>query len=846
LEKPDLTNCDREPIHLLGKVQSFGFLLAVTPDWIISHVSENLDEFLPWPTTDLLGRPAATIIPAATIHAIRNRLQFLQPFKGAETVYGVSFTGFERKFDVSIHVSGRNIVLEFETATAIDGAINDAANVRLAIERMGGLSRLDDMYAHATRFVKALTGFDRVMFYRFEADNSGKVVAETKNAGMTPYLNLRYPASDIPKQARALYLENPIRIIADAHDDGVPVQPHQPAENGLPMDLSGSRLRSVSPIHLEYLRNMGVGASMSISVIVDGALWGLIACHHNSAFVPDMRQRNSALLFGQMLSLVLQARINAEEKAIEERLGELTSEISGILSSNQNAPGLLQASAESFCSILNADGFAVVQGKSIVGSGLTPDNGSMQSLCAYLASRDVNGIFSSNKISDVLQDWDGSPVAGVLAIPISREPRDHLLFFRPELVQTVEWAGDPEKPVTPGPNGVRLSPRKSFEAWKETIRDQSEPWSSTDLKAASKLRVVLLEVVLRLADEASRERKEANESKELLIAELNHRVRNILGLVRGLISQSETGAATTEEFVGKLDRRVQALARAHDQITRHNWSAASVSQLIETEAESYHFDSKDRVEIAGQDVLLKPQAYAGLALVIHEMITNSVKYGALSGQAGKVDIGLEVRETGNLAISWRETGGPPVETPKRRGFGSTIIERAIPFELKGKSEIAYDPQGVRALFEIPGTHVFAGKTGFVAPSKHKGTEPVAFASPKSVLIVEDNLIIAMDAEAIFTALGSENVTVVASVDAAISEVETRSEPYDFAMLDINLGVETSFPVALELRDRGVPFIFASGYGEDGSMPEEVSNVLVVSKPYDKDIVAEAINSLQQG
>lgn len=845
MEQVDLTNCDREPIHLLGKVQSFGFLIATTPDWIISHVSRNVAQYVPVTPEDLLGKRALDFIPAESIHAIRNRLQFIHPRRGVEVVYNLNLEGTDRLFDVSIHALESNIVMEFEPAGARESESNDTANVRNAIDRMADLPKVEAIYSQAVRFIKMVTGFDRVMLYKFATDGSGEVVAEAKKYGMEPFLNLRYPATDIPKQARALYLENPIRLIADVADDGYPVIEHRKSEAGVPIDLSGSRLRSVSPIHLEYLRNMGVGASMSISVIVNSELWGLIACHHNTALVPSMRYRNCALLFGQMLSLVLQSRLAAEEKSKDARVAELTTEISRALSSQVSSPEVLRSSADAFREILQADGFCVVQEDVIQHSGSTPEDDAVRAVCDALNAFPGNEVFATNSLASIIEGWDGggASIAGVLAIPISRSPRDYILFFREEVLQKVNWAGNPEKPVTVGPNGSRLTPRKSFEAWQQTVHGQSEDWNSSDMRVASQLRIMLLEVVLRMADEAGRQRKAANEKQELLIAELNHRVRNILGLVRGLISQTNSGIDSTADFVRKLDSRVQSLARAHDQITRHNWSPASFLELIDTEAESYLLDKKDRVIVTGPQVLLTPPAFSAMALVMHEMITNSAKYGALSDQHGSVEIDLEIDDAGALLVSWKDVDGPPVKVPERRGFGSTIIERTVPFELKGEAEIQYPVEGVTAFFKLPSTHVIPGRAGVAMATKKSAKTIQQIDVPQSILIVEDNLIIAMDAEDIFQSLGADEVSVVATVEAAIMEIENRTSPFQFALLDVNLGSDTSYEIARRLMEINVPFAFASGYGEDLDAPEELANALRISKPYDKDVLASLFSQV---
>ena len=847
-ENVDLTNCDREPIHLLGKVQKFGYLVAVDNEWNICWASDNIDAMVHRPAATLLGQPADVLLSREAIHAIRNRLQFLRPRRGVEVVYGVGINATEALFDVSVHVTGGRIVMEFEPAEPLDGMANDIANVRAAIDQIAELPSMAAVYKQTVRFVRMVLGFDRVMLYQFQHDDSGEVVAEAVKHGKEPFLNLRYPASDIPKQARALYVENPIRLIADVSDDGVPIVGNAAEAGEGMLDLSGSRLRSVSPIHLEYLRNMGVGASMSISIIVNGHLWGLIACHHDMPHRPAMNQRNSALLFGQMLSLIIQMRESGEEKASDGLVTEVTTRISREVAAGADVVDVLSSSAGGFMELLKADGYAVVQQDHVVSMGAVPAPADILRICSHLNGLSGNQVFETDRLVSFLPEAGAFAdiAAGVLSVPLSRSPRDYVLFFRSEQVRNVRWAGNPAKAVTLGPNGARLTPRKSFEAWQETVLCRSRPWTARDIRIAVQLRIMLLEIVLSLTDEAGREKQVAAERQELLIAELNHRVRNILGLVRGLISQSNSGGETTAEFVRKLDSRVQSLARAHDHITRQNWSSAPLRQLLSTESESYLINRKDRVILSGPNIMLVPQAYSSMALVMHEMLTNSAKYGAISDRSGRVEINLSIDAAGDLIIDWQEIDGPPVKPPTRRGFGSTIVERTIPFELGGATSIDYHPKGVRATFRLPKAY-FLVDTDPVAQAEEPITEPpTAFQPPRSVLIVEDNLIIGLDAEEIFQSLGSEEVLVVPAVRAAMQAIERRAEPFAFALLDINLGPETSFEIARRLREQGVPFAFASGYGDSGRMPEDLGDEVNIGKPYDTDAITSMLGEVLSG
>jgi light-regulated signal transduction histidine kinase (bacteriophytochrome) len=242
-EPVDLSNCDREPIHLLGHVQPFGFLVAVSMDWMIQHVSANVRDYLGVEPDNLAGEPLAAIFPEAAIHSIRGRLQLLAAHDGSERLFGCDLLGKNRFFDVAVHVSGASIVIEAEPAET-EKAINPGAMVKSMIARIQKTDDLGGLFRESVRQLRAITGFDRVMLYRFADGGSGEVIAESLRSGLDAFLGLNYPATDIPRQARALYVRNQTRIIADVQAEPVPILP--PADPyGRPVDLSLSLLRSV-------------------------------------------------------------------------------------------------------------------------------------------------------------------------------------------------------------------------------------------------------------------------------------------------------------------------------------------------------------------------------------------------------------------------------------------------------------------------------------------------------------------------------------------------------------------------------------------------------------------------
>ncbi len=829
----DLTNCDREPIHQLGSVQPFGFLLAVSADWIVTRASANLSQFLGIAHAEAVGRPVSSILVPDALHSLRNKLATLRGPDVVERIFGIALTSGHQRFDVAIHVSHGQIIIEGEPCD--EGKEGPSLSMRSMMARLDHTETLEAFFREGARQARALTGFDRVMVYRFDDSGSGEVVAEAARPGIGSFLGLHYPASDIPVQARALYLRNLFRIIADIHAVPVPILPERD-EHGRPLDLSMSVLRSVSPIHIEYLKNMGVGASLSISIVVDGRLWGLFACHHYSARLPSAESRSTAELFGQMFASRLESRerrlaLDYETKArrIADRLLTSVADNASLL---DDPAWLIDALADA----IPADGIGVWINGRLAIAGLGPDEKGFAALVRHLNRNAAGRVYAVDRLGETYPDieTDGT-VAGMLAIPISRSPRDYVVLFRQEIVRTVRWAGDPHKPVEYGPNGPRLTPRKSFEAWSELVRGRSLPFTEAERRVAETIRVTLIEVVLRLTDEASMARQLANERQELLIAELNHRVRNILGLIGGLIRQSQSTSASLPDYVRQLEGRVQSLSRAHDQITRDHWAPASLRQLLLAEAAAYLGKNAQRIRMTGDDVLLEPQAFSTTALVFHELVTNSAKYGSLSG-SGLVELGWERDEDGTLHIRWREKDGPPVTQPKRQGFGSTIIRRSIPYDLGGKAEVRYVSQGLEADFSIPARYVnTVGATGELPapapveaaarPAAARNDEPLAGLN---VLLVENNLIIAMDGEDILRRLGAEVATAPSVADAMAF---LSGQSFDLALLDVNLGDETSFAIADRLAANNVPFVFATGYGEGIAQAHSHSDAPVLQKPY---------------
>jgi light-regulated signal transduction histidine kinase (bacteriophytochrome) len=844
-DKVDLTNCDREPIHLLGAIQSTGFLIAVSTDWIIARVSKNIRDLLGFDPDHLIGTPLADYVPGALLHDLRNKISYLTEPDMVERMFGCQIGTSGQPYDVAVHFSAGQILIEAEPGVASGG---DATNsVRAMMSRLDRTKDMKAFYREGARQVRAMLGYDRVMVYKFAASGAGEVVAEAAKPGIGSFLGLNYPASDIPRQARALYKRNLVRVIRDVDAAPIPIVPTIDA-SGQRLDLSLSILRSVSPIHIEYLKNMGVQASLSISIVVDDELWGLFACHNYSPRAPTFERRSVCELFAEMFSMRLESRERRLIADYDRRARDISDQLLGAVASDEtllNDPDWL---ADILTGAIPADGVGIWINGNYAFSGSTPPTEDFRRIIRALNGLAAGRVYTTDHIGGLIDKASGfaDMAAGLLAIPISRSPRDYVVLFRSELKHSVRWAGDPHKPIEYGPNGPRLTPRASFAEWQELVDGHAEPFSPSEIRVAETLRATLIEVVLRLADEAAAERRQSTARQEMLIAELNHRVRNILGVIRGLIRQSQPDNAEVKDFVKLVDGRIHALARAHNQITDDHWGPAPLEALIDAEAAAFAATRQSAIISTGAPILLNPQAYSTMALVIHELVTNSTKYGSLSGN-GEVHINWARNHKGDLVLVWQEVSGPPVSPPKRKGFGTTIVNRSVPYDLGGQASIDYAPDGVRAEFCIPSRHVSEPKSRGGSEmrlprrpvSSQQPVDP-GLAGQKTVLLVEDSLIIALDAEDILNRFGA-SVATASTPEAAHDTLD--QDRVDFAILDINLGDQTSFGIADRLTELGIPFFFASGYGEQANLPMEHRSATVVQKPYTTHNIAKAIEDL---
>lgn len=609
-QEVDLSSCDREPIHIPGRIQPHGFMLVLQePELTILQVSANSTEFTGIAPEQLFNQSINLILEPQEIEQLKEVIENQHLEGNPHFVTTFKPKGQSRTFDGIVHRFHGILIFELELISPIENLenLNSYDLVKNILSKLQEDFTISEFCQIIAEQVRKMSGFDRVMIYCFDENFDGDVIAEAKLESLSPFLGLHYPGTDIPVQARALYTINWLRFITNVNYQPVDLLPTFNPATGQTLDMSFSVLRSVSPIHIQYLKNMGVQATMTISLLKEGKLWGLVACHHQAgAKQVPYEIRIACEFLAQVLSLQLSSR---EDKANYQYRAEIKSNLSvlvqAISSEGRFIDGLIKSQTK-LLEFVKATGVAIYYDGEWVMLGKTPDATELGSLVDWLSQRKDASSFSTNTLSRSYPQAEKyrDIASGLIAIQISKTLPYYVLWFRPEIIQTVNWAGNPAKTVELAVDELQLTPRKSFELWQESVRFKALPWQPVELEGVLELREAIFGQVLRQVEEMSRlvqELKRSNDELDSFAYIASHDLKEPL---RGIHNYS---TFLLEDYKETLDEEGVNRLKALTELTKR------MEALIE---DLLHFSRVGRSDLA-----LGPINLDELVLGVLDMLT---------------------------------------------------------------------------------------------------------------------------------------------------------------------------------------------------------------------------------
>jgi chemotaxis family two-component system sensor kinase Cph1 len=491
--KADLSNCEREAIHLAGSIQPHGALLVVSePDHRVIQCSANAADFLN--LKKVLGQPLADLDGDLLVRILPHLDPTLQ---GLPIAVRCRIGCPAADFDGLLHRPPEGgLVIELERAGP---SVDLSAQVASALDTIRAATSLRALCDETATLFQDRTGYDRVMVYRFDDEGHGEVFSERRKPELEAFLGNRYPSSDIPQMARRLYERTRVRVLVDVGYDPVPLQPRLSPLSGRDLDMSSCFLRSMSPIHLQYLKNMGVGATLVVSLVVGGRLWGLVACHHYEPRFIHFELRAVCELLAEAIATRIAALESFAQSQSELFVQRLEQRMIEAMSRDGDWRGAIYDSSQSILQPLGASGSALIYEGHVVVAGDVPGTQQIRAIGAWLDTQPRQAIIATASLGLDVADFASltKVASGILAAALSDNPGEYLIWFRPERIRTVTWGGDPDKPFVIGSDPRDLSPRRSFAQWHQQVEGTSDPWTPADIAAARLIGQTVADIVLQ-------------------------------------------------------------------------------------------------------------------------------------------------------------------------------------------------------------------------------------------------------------------------------------------------------------------------------------------------------------
>ncbi|MFD1185157.1 GAF domain-containing protein [Pontibacter rugosus] len=495
--------CGSIPLHLVNLIQPHGMLLVLDKaQLIIKQASENSEQFLQISLDELLEQPLSTFLSKEQVDEIQAKIA--SQGNHGKIPYTLSFKAKEKLIDFTaiVHPSEDYVLVELEENTIKSSEIPFIGlyqHIKYITSLLKQAASTAEVAQTAAVELKKLTGFDRVLVYQFDPQWNGIVIAQAKEEDMLDYMDLRFPASDVPKQSRDLYFSNPYRLIPTRSYTPVRLIPIINPLTQRFTDLSDCNLRSVATVHLEYLKNLGITASMSLPLIINNKLWGLISCHHKTEMNPSYEMRSALELLSGILSAQLANKENEKAIMLRAQLRGIHAQIVEQLYSSPSFAEGLMSGTPYLHDLLSLTGAAILFEGGVWTSGNTPQHQEIKELVSWLRRNKIESVFATDNIGkDYGRSKEYKDIAsGLIVLPINVDQGEFILGFRPEVLQTVSWGGDPNKAIQMEADGKTYHPRNSFETYKEIVKHTSLPWREEELEAAAALRSAVLEKIIK-------------------------------------------------------------------------------------------------------------------------------------------------------------------------------------------------------------------------------------------------------------------------------------------------------------------------------------------------------------